>query len=136
MRVLGSITLNIYCLDFVRRQARRTERKNMETSKNPKSLIIGLDLGVDTTQISVSADGGEPESVSISPNKSMFLIPTVLCVRYDTRDWIVGDDAIRCRNREAGFFVNGILETRSTFWERTIRATSFLRGLYVKYLPH
>ncbi|MGN0166266.1 MAG: DUF5716 family protein [Lachnospiraceae bacterium] len=82
----------------------------METPKNPKSLIIGLDLGVDTTQISVSVDGSEPESVSISPNKSMFLIPTVLCVRHDTRDWIFGDDAIRCRNRDAGIFVNGILE--------------------------
>lgn len=82
----------------------------METPKNPKSLIIGLDLGVDTTQISVSIGGSEPESVSISPNKSMFLIPTVLCVRHDTRDWIFGDDAIRCRNREAGIFVNGILE--------------------------
>ncbi|MBQ8280790.1 MAG: hypothetical protein IJZ25_00100 [Lachnospiraceae bacterium] len=82
----------------------------MESPKNPKSLIIGLDLGVDTTQISVSIDGSEPESVSISPNKSMFLIPTVLCVRHDTRDWIFGDDAIRCRNRDAGVFVNGILE--------------------------
>ena len=82
----------------------------MESPKNPKSLIIGLDLCVDTTQISVSIDGSEPESVSISPNKSMFLIPTVLCVRHDTRDWIFGDDAIRCRNRDAGVFVNGILE--------------------------
>ena len=82
----------------------------MELPKSAKQLIIGLDLGVDTTQISVSVDGQEPESVSVSPNKSMFLIPTVLCVRNDTRDWIFGDDAIRCRNRDAGVFVNGILE--------------------------
>lgn len=97
----------------------------METPKNPRSLIIGFDLGVDTTQISVSVDGGEPESVSISPNKSMFLIPTVLCVRHDTRDFLFGDDAIRCRNRDAGVFVNGILEKIETGEKVNILGTDF-----------
>ena len=75
-----------------------------------RQLIIGIDLGADTTQISVSADRGEPESISIVPNKSMYLIPTVLCVRNDTRDWIAGEEAIRLRNRDAGIFISDILE--------------------------
>lgn len=75
-----------------------------------RQLIIGFDLGVDTTQLSVSADGREPESVSIVPNKSMYLIPTVLCVRNDTRDWIAGEEAIRLRNRDAGVYVDDILK--------------------------
>ncbi|MBP3237951.1 MAG: hypothetical protein J6M24_02530 [Lachnospiraceae bacterium] len=78
--------------------------------ESSRQLIIGIDLGADTTQISVSVNGGEPESISIVPNKSMYLIPTVLGVRNDTRDWIAGEEAIRLRNRDAGVFVSGILE--------------------------
>lgn len=80
----------------------------MEEKKKGK-LIVGIDLGTDMTQISVSVDNGEPESISVSPNKSMYQIPTVLCVRNDTRDWIAGEDAIRLRNRDAGVFVSDIL---------------------------
>ena len=80
----------------------------MEENRKKGQLIIGIDLGMDATQISVSS-GGEPESISVSPNKSMYQIPTVLCVRNDTRDWIAGEDAIRLRNRDAGIFVSDIL---------------------------
>ena len=80
-----------------------------ETSNGTGKLIIGIDLGTETTQISVSRDFDEPESVSIVPNKGMYLVPTVLCVRNDTRDWIVGEEAIRCRNRNAGVFVSDLL---------------------------
>lgn len=75
-----------------------------------KSLIVGFDLGDATTQISVSADGGEPESVNISLNKNMFLIPTALCVRSDSRDWLFGDDALRLKNREAGQYIDNLLD--------------------------
>lgn len=81
----------------------------METANTQKSLIIGFDLGAATTQISVSVNGGEPESVNISLNKNMFLIPTALCVRSDTRDWLFGDDALRIKNREAGQFIDNLL---------------------------
>ncbi len=77
---------------------------------NSKSIIAGFDLGTETTQISISVDGSEPESVSISPNRSMYLVPTVLCIRNDTKDWMFGDEAVRCRNRDAGWYVDSILE--------------------------
>lgn len=81
---------------------------------NSKSIIAGFDLGTETTQISISVDGSEPESVSISPNRSMYLVPTVLCIRNDTKDWMFGDEAVRCRNRDAGWYVDSILEKLET----------------------
>ncbi|MDD6101667.1 MAG: DUF5716 family protein [Clostridiales bacterium] len=81
----------------------------METANTQRSLIVGFELGVATTQISVSVNGGDPESVSVSPGKNMFLIPTALCVRSDTRDWLFGDEAIRNKNRDAGQFVENLI---------------------------
>ena len=77
---------------------------------NKGKLIIGFDLGAENTQISVSVGGGEPDSISLVANKSMYIVPTVLCVRNDTRDWLAGDEAVRCRNRDAGVFVSQLLE--------------------------
>ncbi len=77
---------------------------------NKGKLIIGFDLGEENTQISVSVGGGEPDSISLVANKSMYIVPTVLCVRNDTRDWLAGDEAVRCRNRDAGVFVSQLLE--------------------------
>lgn len=82
----------------------------MDTVNTQKSLIIGYDLGAATTQINVSVNGGEPESVNISVNKNMFLIPTALCVRSDSKDWLFGDDALRIKNREAGQFIDNLLD--------------------------
>lgn len=97
----------------------------MDTLNNPRKLIVGIDLGVDTTQIAVSVDGKEPESVSVAPNKGMFLIPTVLCVRNDTKDWLFGEEAIRCRNRDAGVFVQDILQRVEDGEREEIFGTSF-----------
>ena len=55
-------------------------------NENKGKLIIGFDLGDENTQISVSVGGVEPDSISVVPNKSMYVVPTVLCVRNDTRD--------------------------------------------------
>ncbi|MCR4841466.1 MAG: hypothetical protein K5848_08005 [Lachnospiraceae bacterium] len=85
-----------------------------ERTSGTGKLIIGIDLGTETTQLSVSRDFAEPESVSVVPNKGIYLVPTVLCVRNDTRDWIVGEEAIRCRNRNAGVFVSELLKKVET----------------------
>jgi hypothetical protein len=82
----------------------------MDASINPKSIIVGIDVGVETSQVSVSIDGKEPESFSLSPSKNAYLIPTAICVRTETRDWIFGEDAIRCRNRNAGQFVEKLCD--------------------------
>ena len=74
-----------------------------------KPIVVGFDLSPETTQIAVSRDGEEPESVSVSSASGQFLIPTVLCVRNDSGDWLFGDDAVRCKNRNAGVFVDDLL---------------------------
>lgn len=74
-----------------------------------KPIVVGFDLSPETTQIAVSRDGEEPESVSVSSANGQFLIPTVLCVRNDSGDWLFGDDAVRCKNRNAGVFIDDLL---------------------------
>lgn len=74
-----------------------------------RNLVVGMDLGSEYTQIAIKREGMEPESVCVSPGNDRFLIPTVLCLRNDTRDWLFGEEAIRCRNREAGRFFSDLL---------------------------
>ena len=74
-----------------------------------KPIVVGFDLSPETTQIAVSRDGEEPESVSVSSTSGQFLIPTVLCVRNDSGDWLFGEEAIRCKNRNAGVFIDDLL---------------------------
>lgn len=111
----------------------------MEATANSGKLTIGFDLGAEATQLSVSIDGREPESISIVPNKVMYLIPTVLCVRNDTRDWIVGEEAVRCRNRGAGIYVQDILakvlngekvDIFGTDYDGSMLLEKFIRKIY------
>ena len=74
-----------------------------------KPIVIGFDLSAETTQICVSKDGEEPDSVSVS-SAGQPLIPTVLCVRNDSGDWLFGEEAVRCKNRNAGFFIDNLLQ--------------------------
>jgi len=74
-----------------------------------RPIVIGFDLSPEMTQIAVSRGGEEPESVSVSSTSGQFLIPTVLCVRNDSGDWLFGEEAIRCKNRNAGVFIDDLL---------------------------
>ncbi|MBO4325586.1 MAG: hypothetical protein J5845_09405 [Lachnospiraceae bacterium] len=75
-----------------------------------KPIVIGFDLSPETTQIAVSRDGEEPESVSVSSAGGQYLIPTALCVRNDSGDWLFGEEAVRCKNRNAGFFIDNLIK--------------------------
>jgi hypothetical protein len=78
----------------------------------PRKVIVGYDLCDDFTQISCySYKTGEPlpigsSEVEGSDNK----IPTVLCVRTDTKQWLYGEDAISCAENGAGVLVEQILD--------------------------
>lgn len=75
-----------------------------------RTLLIGIDLGDEYTQISNYQNKlQEPEPVSLSSDKDNFLIPTCLCVKESTKEWHYGQDAIRCRDRDQGEFVDGLL---------------------------
>lgn len=79
-----------------------------------RTLIIGFDFCDDYSQISCVRRNGakiaeEPESVCMTPDKSKYLIPTAVCVRENTKEWIIGEEAERCRDRQAGIYVDGLL---------------------------
>ncbi len=76
---------------------------------DPKALIIGYDLGTELSQIAVGSMTEEPDSICITPNSGDAVIPTVLCVRNDSKDWLFGEEAVRFHNRNAGYFVDDIL---------------------------
>lgn len=77
----------------------------------PRKVIVGYDLCDDFTQISCySYKTGEPLTIGISEDEgSDNKIPTVLCVRTDTKQWLYGEEAISCAMNGAGALVEQIL---------------------------
>ena len=78
----------------------------------PRKVLVGYDLCDDFTQISCySYKTGEPLPIGISEAEgSDNKIPTVLCVRTDTKQWLYGEDAISCTENGAGVLVKQILK--------------------------
>ena len=78
--------------------------------EDERTLLVGFDLCDDYSQIScIDKNALEPESVCITPDQSKFLIPTAVCVREMTKDWVIGEEAERCRDRMAGVYVDKLL---------------------------
>ncbi len=77
----------------------------------PKKVIVGYDLGEDFTQISCySYKTNEPIPISMREGDNEFCpIPTVLCVKTDTRQWLFGDEAVKCAQSGAGIQVDHLL---------------------------
>lgn len=75
-----------------------------------QTLLIGYDLENEFTQINcIPNKTGEPESVGI-PDNDKFLIPTVLCYRESTKEWLFGEEALLCRERKAGIFIDNLIK--------------------------
>ncbi len=75
-----------------------------------KTLLVGFDINNDYTQISCfNRKLMEPESVCVTPDKSRFAIPTCLLVKESNKEWVFGDEAVRLRNLNAGFFVDDLV---------------------------
>lgn len=111
------------------------------------SLLVGFDLCDDFSQISCyNPKVFEPESICFSEDNSKYLIPTVLAVREDTKEWLSGEEAVICKQKEGFFLVEHIIEkiligetvviygvefTGVTLLERFFRRTlSFLKRYY------
>ncbi len=78
--------------------------------EDDRNLLVGFDLCDDYSQLScIFKNAAEPESVCITPDQSKFLIPTAVCVREMTKDWVIGEEAERCRDRMAGVYVDKLL---------------------------
>lgn len=90
-----------------------------------RNLLVGFDLSDDYTQISCfNTKYYEPESVSPS-KEDHYMIPTVLCMKKDSRDWIYGDEAVLAADKGEGFLVNHLVELAKQQETVTINEINF-----------
>ncbi len=76
-----------------------------------RKLIVGYDLCEDYTQISCySHKTSQPIPIGIREEDEQNLIPTVLCVKADTRQWLFGEEALACGAKGEGIVVDHILD--------------------------
>lgn len=74
-----------------------------------EKLIIGYDLGNEHSQISVSSGrDGEPETLSQVAGEEKYNIPTALCKRYGTNQWLCGREALRAAEEDQGILVENL----------------------------
>jgi len=75
-----------------------------------RKVIVGYDLCEDYSRISCYSYK-KHEAITISPNEGNEegLIPTVLCYRTDTRQWLFGEDAIIGAKNGSGILVKNLL---------------------------
>jgi hypothetical protein len=91
-----------------------------------RNLIVGFDLNNDYSQISCYNNKSfEPESISMTPDKTKYLIPTVMGVKNATKEWVVGEDAIRLESVGTGIKVQNLLDRLQVNEEVEIYGTLF-----------
>lgn len=76
-----------------------------------EKVIVGYDLGNRISQISFSRSwDGEVETLSQVAGEEQFNIPTALCRRSGTDQWLYGREALRCAREEEGILVENLLD--------------------------
>ncbi len=105
-----------------------------------RKLIVGYDLCEDYTQLSCySYKSGEPIPISVEDEEEKYLIPTALCVNAETKQWLFGEEAIRCAEDNAGIIVNRLLDRLVTgaeirIYDQTFSPVSLLEKYFRKTL--
>ncbi len=79
--------------------------------ESQKKLIVGYDLCEDFTQVCCySYKTKEPIQISSGNKDENLLIPTVLCYRTDTKQWLFGEEAILSSAFGTGILVEQLLQ--------------------------
>lgn len=77
---------------------------------NNGRMIVGYDLGNEFCQISFAVSGSsEIETLSQVAGAQAYNIPTVLCKRYGTNQWLYGREALRSAGEQEGILVENLL---------------------------
>jgi hypothetical protein len=77
---------------------------------SPRKLLIGYDLCEDLTQISCfSYKTMEPIPLSAQEGEEDYMLPTVLCLKTETKQWLIGEEAISCAAGGSGELVEQFL---------------------------
>lgn len=91
-----------------------------------RSLMVGYDFSNDYTQISCySTKYYEPESIGVT-DQEQYLIPTVLCVKNDSKEWLFGEDALDCVSDEKGILVDQLVSLAKSEDTITVFDTNFV----------
>lgn len=78
--------------------------------KLEQNLLIGFDLCDDFSQISCfNSKSGQAESICITQDVSKYLIPTVLAIKEDTKEWLYGEEALDITENETGIILDHLL---------------------------
>lgn len=73
-------------------------------------ILVGFDLCDDYSQISFArVDSEEVETVSSVTGEEVFNIPTVLCKKEGTNQWLYGNEALRFAAEEQGILVEKLV---------------------------
>lgn len=91
-----------------------------------RNLLVGYDLCDDFSGISCfNPKTFEPESICIGKDPNKFLIPTVVGVKKDTKEWVYGEDAIALEKDGYGVIVSNLVEKVRLGNEVTVLGSSF-----------
>ncbi|MBE5966352.1 MAG: hypothetical protein E7255_05225 [Lachnospiraceae bacterium] len=86
----------------------------------PRKLIIGYDLCEDVTQISCYSYKKQ-EPITIGQTEEDYSpIPTVLCIKQETKQWLFGEEAKACAAAGEGSRIDSLLDKIITGEEVTI----------------
>lgn len=107
-----------------------------EYSMEQRNLLVGFDLSDDFSGISCfNPKTFEPESICVGKDTNKFLIPTVVGVKIDTKEWVYGEEAILLEKEGNGVTVSNFLEKVRLGEEVTLLGSTFSAvTLLEKYL--
>ncbi len=101
-------------------------RGDKETMENQRKLIIGYDLCDDFSRISCfSYRTFEPIPISPDEDEENSLIPTVLCIKNDTRLWCYGNEAVSTAQGGNGILIDHLVDRLKSSEETEILGQSF-----------
>lgn len=106
----------------------------------PRKVIVGFDLGDEVSQISCySYKTFDPETISPNEKDEFYPIPTVLCVKKETRLWLYGEEALTCAQADEGILIDSLLEkvrtnTEVSIFDQSVSAITLLEKFFRKTL--
>lgn len=101
--------------------------------KEERNLIIGLDLCNQFTQVGFyNVKTMEAESIAESEEDEDRLIPTMLAVSEESKEWLFGNEAVACAKNGTGIVIDHLLERIKNQEMITVYECSFSRTMLME----
>src|SRR5690554_5168339 len=76
-----------------------------------RDLILGFEIRDDYSQLSYTFNLLEkPESIALGKDKDQFLIPSVIDIKKDTKQWVYGEEAIELQGKHEAQVITNLLD--------------------------